>query len=89
MTARPPSPRASTFLSRHGLLLVLILLVVTRTAAVLALGDVFFYGEELEKGTAAKAMTGERLTELLRADPRLSRQKSRADSGTISTTGHD
>lgn len=33
-----------------------LLLVVVKAALVLALGDVFFYGEELEKGTAAKAM---------------------------------
>jgi len=31
-------------------------MVVLKSAFVLSLGDVFFYGEELEKGTAAKAM---------------------------------
>ena len=31
--------------------------LVLRAAYVLALGDVFFYGEELEKGTAAKGMS--------------------------------
>jgi hypothetical protein len=40
--------------SRWALLVVL--LVVVRATLVLALGDVFFYGEELEKGVAAKAM---------------------------------
>ena len=52
MSARPPSPRKAW----RGLFLVLLLLLLVRGTAVLALGDVFFYGEELEKGTAAKAM---------------------------------
>lgn len=33
-----------------------LLLVLVKVSFVLALGDVFFYGEELEKGAAAKAM---------------------------------
>lgn len=37
-------------------LLLLLLLCVVKGAIVLSLADVFFYGEELEKGTAAKAM---------------------------------
>lgn len=37
-------------------LLLVVLLVFARGALVLSLGDVFFSGEELEKGTAAKAM---------------------------------
>lgn len=36
--------------------LLVLLLVVVKGAFVLSLADVFFYGEELEKGTAAKAM---------------------------------
>ena len=52
MSARSSFPR-KTWL---GLLIVLLLLLLVRAAAVLALGDVFFYGEELEKGTAAKAI---------------------------------
>lgn len=35
---------------------LVLLLVVVKAAFVLSLADVFFYGEELEKGTAAKAM---------------------------------
>ncbi len=35
---------------------MILALVVARGALVLSLGDVFFYGEELEKGAAAKAM---------------------------------
>jgi hypothetical protein len=42
-------------LSSRWVLLVLLLLLV-KGSIVLSLGDVFFYGEELEKGTAAKAM---------------------------------
>ena len=38
------------------LLLLLLLLLLVKSAFVLALSDVFFYCEELEKGTAAKAM---------------------------------
>ncbi len=41
---------------RRRLALLLLLLVVTRAALVLSLADVFFYGEELAKGAAAKAM---------------------------------
>ena len=42
-------------LRSRWVLLVLLLLLV-KGSIVLSLGDVFFYGEELEKGTAAKAM---------------------------------
>src|SRR5262245_29951589 len=41
---------------RSALLLCLGLLVLTRAALVLSCADVFFYGEELGKGAAAKAM---------------------------------
>ncbi|MCB9915191.1 MAG: hypothetical protein H6828_08590 [Planctomycetes bacterium] len=47
-------PAASS--SRRTLLLVLGLALAVKAALVLSLADVFFYGEELEKGTAAKAM---------------------------------
>ena len=43
-------------MARRTLALLLVLLVATRAALVLALADVFFYGEELAKGAAAKAM---------------------------------
>ena len=41
---------------RRALLLALTLLVLTRAALVIGVADVFFYGEELAKGAAAKAM---------------------------------
>jgi hypothetical protein len=47
--------RPFTYLARTPLG-PLLLVLVARAALVLALADVFFYGEELEKGTAAKAM---------------------------------
>jgi len=37
---------------------LLALLLLTRTAFVAVLGDVFFYGDEFEKGAAARAMLG-------------------------------
>jgi len=43
-------------MSRRWLWWVLALLVLTRAALVLSCADVFFYGEELAKGTAAKAL---------------------------------
>lgn len=43
-------------MSRRTLLLLLILLFATRAALVLANADVFFYGDELAKGTAAKGL---------------------------------
>jgi hypothetical protein len=46
------SPR----MSRRWVWWVLALLVLTRAALVLSCADVFFYGEELAKGTAAKAL---------------------------------
>jgi len=49
-------PLRSEPLGRRRWLLLALLLVLVRGALVLALGDVFFYGEELEKGAAAKAM---------------------------------
>lgn len=41
---------------RRTLVVLLLLLIVSRGALVLSLADVFFYGEELAKGAAAKAM---------------------------------
>jgi len=41
---------------RRGEIGLLALLVIVKSIFVLSLSDVFFYGEELEKGTAAKAM---------------------------------
>ncbi len=52
---RNMAARASAILTRSPLGCVLLLWLV-RGMLVLALGDVFFYGEELEKGTVAKAM---------------------------------
>ncbi len=43
-------------MSHRWLSWVLALLVLTRSALVLSCADVFFYGEELAKGTAAKAL---------------------------------
>ena len=43
-------------MSRRTLLLLLLLLLVARGVLVLSIADVFFYGEELAKGTAAKAL---------------------------------
>ena len=40
----------------RGLVGLVALLVLARALLLLSLGDVFFYGEELEKGTATKAM---------------------------------
>jgi hypothetical protein len=49
--------KAFTQHSRHGNWLpLLILMIAVKSLFVLSLSDVFFYGEELEKGTAAKAM---------------------------------
>ena len=48
--------RARGLSAGHWLLLLLLLLAAVRGLAVLRLGDVFFYGEELEKGTVAKAL---------------------------------
>ena len=48
-------PAMKALLRSRWMLLVWILLIV-KGALVLSLSDVFFYGEELEKGTAAKAM---------------------------------
>lgn len=42
--------------ARRALVLLVLLLGATRLWHVAALGDVFFYGEELEKGAAAKAI---------------------------------
>ncbi|MFT5049066.1 MAG: hypothetical protein ACI8QZ_000455 [Chlamydiales bacterium] len=50
MTTSDRSPRASTVVCLLGLLLAVRLLLIV------CLSDVFFYGEELEKGTAAKAL---------------------------------
>jgi hypothetical protein len=50
----PPHPAIAERLPAHALVFALALLV--KAAFVLVLADVFFYGEELEKGTAAKAM---------------------------------
>ncbi len=43
-------------MSRRWLLWLVLLLVLTRAALVLSCADVFFYGEELGKGAAAKAL---------------------------------
>jgi hypothetical protein len=43
-------------MSRRTLLLLLLLLFATRAALVLANADVFFYGDELAKGVAAKGL---------------------------------
>jgi hypothetical protein len=43
-------------MTKRSLWLLVALLVAARAALVLACADVFFYGEELAKGTAAKAM---------------------------------
>lgn len=43
-------------MNRRPFVLLLSLLLLTRAALVLGLADVFFYGEELAKGAAAKAM---------------------------------
>jgi len=50
MTTSDRSPRASTVVCFLGLLFAL------RSLLLVSLADVFFYGEELEKGTAAKAL---------------------------------
>ena len=46
----------SGMLAARSWLPLLLLLVAVKSLIVLSLADVFFYGEELEKGTAAKAM---------------------------------
>lgn len=43
-------------MTKRSLAILLALLVVARASLVLSLSDVFFYGEELGKGAAAKAM---------------------------------
>ncbi len=48
--------RAWSLISAKPLLACLALCLVVKSLLVLSLADVFFYGEELEKGTAAKAM---------------------------------
>jgi hypothetical protein len=52
-----PSPSSAPRRTRAWVLPALILLlVVVRGASILGLADVFYYGEELARGTAAKAM---------------------------------
>ena len=53
MLRRMDAPRP---VSGKTLLLLILALVAARGALVLSLGDVFFYGDELEKGAAARAM---------------------------------
>lgn len=48
--------RLRSYFFERPLLGFLLLCAVVKGALVLSLADVFFYGEELEKGTAAKAM---------------------------------
>jgi hypothetical protein len=52
----PLESAPSTRMSKRSLAILLVLLVVARACLVLSLSDVFFYGEELGKGAAAKAM---------------------------------
>jgi hypothetical protein len=43
-------------MSKRTFLLLFLLLFITRAALVLSIADVFFYGDELAKGTASKAL---------------------------------
>jgi hypothetical protein len=47
---------SKTRMTKRSLAILLALLVVARACLVLSLSDVFFYGEEMGKGAAAKAM---------------------------------